>query len=172
MPETQTEETTLQNTQEAPQAGAQPTLSFTEQPSADILALLQKIQADTAAQAADSKKRLLLARVSTAALVVLVAAIIAAVVMLMPQVNGIIAQAEAVLSDVKIITQQIVDADILAMTQNINQLVSESKTGVTQALTEIQGALKKLQSIDIAGLNKAITDLSNIVSPMARLFGG
>lgn len=168
----ETEQTTLQNTQEAPPPDTQPALSFTEQPSADILALLQKIQADTATQAADSKKRLWLARISTAALVVLVVAIIATGMQLVPQVTGAIAQAQAVLGDVKTITQQIVDADILTILQNVSQLVDESKTGITQALTEMQGALQKLQSIDIAGLNKAITDLSNIVAPMARLFGG
>lgn len=170
MPET--EQTTLQNTQEAPPPDTQSALSFTEQPSADILALLQKIQADTAAQAADSKKRLWLARISTAALVVLVVAIIATGMQLVPQVTGAIAQTQAVLGDVKTITQQIVDADILTILQNVSQLVDESKTGITQALTEMQGALQKLQSINIAGLNKAITDLSNIVAPMARLFGG
>ena len=56
------------------------------------------------------------------------------------------------------------------MVENINGLVTTSQTGVEEAL-------KKINDIDFTALNQAITDLSDVVKPMADLvkrlsFGG
>ena len=42
---------------------------------------------------------------------------------------------------------------------------------LTEALSGVDEALKKIDSINIDDLNEAITDLKNVVGPLAKLFG-
>ena len=50
------------------------------------------------------------------------------------------------------------------MTRNLDRLVSSSEKGV-------QEALEQINSVDIDTLNQAISDLSDVISPLAKFFG-
>ena len=51
------------------------------------------------------------------------------------------------------------------MVQNTNALIEENAQGLTDTVTQIS-------RIDFEGLNDSIQDLQDIISPIARLFGG
>lgn len=83
------------------------------------------------------------------------------------QVQDMTAQAETVMNNMETVTQELADADLGTMVKNVNALAAESQTVVSEAM-------KKLDTIDIDTLNKAIKDLSDVVEPLAkipRLFG-
>ena len=78
------------------------------------------------------------------------------------QISSISAQAEVVLSNLEIVTEELAQSDIAGMVADVDTLVSSSQTGAEQAL-------EKINAIDIDTLNKAIEDLAKIVSPLASL---
>lgn len=89
---------------------------------------------------------------------------------LMPQITQIGAQAEQALTDMQatltnleIITDQLAEADLGTMANNVDTLVTTSQTGVEEAL-------KKLNGIDFDTLNEAIRNLADVVEPLAKFF--
>ena len=82
---------------------------------------------------------------------------------LMPQVQELSAQTEVVLSNLTQVTDQLADMDLGAMIENVDELVVTSQSGVDQAM-------KKLNQIDFDTLNQAISDLSDVVEPLASFF--
>ena len=80
------------------------------------------------------------------------------------RISDITAQAEVVLNNLEVVTEQLAQADIAGMVSDVDTLVSGSQQGVEQAL-------EKINAIDITTLNKAIQDLSSIVAPLAKLIG-
>ena len=57
------------------------------------------------------------------------------------------------------------DCRLTGMVENINILVESSQESLGQATA-------KIDSIDIETLNQSIQDLSTVIGPIARLFGG
>ena len=83
------------------------------------------------------------------------------------QVMGITDQAETVMENLDSVAQALADADLSSMAENINVLAADSQTVVTEAM-------KKLDTIDIDTLNRAITDLADaaeILGRVSRIFG-
>ena len=78
------------------------------------------------------------------------------------QISGLSSQAETVLTNLETVTDELAHADIDSMVSNVDALAKTSQSGVQQALEKVNG-------IDIENLNKAIDDLSKIVSPLADL---
>ena len=78
------------------------------------------------------------------------------------QISNLSAQAETVLTNLEVVTEELAQADIAGMVTNVDSLVSSSQSGVEQALV-------KIEAIDIDALNKAIADLSAVISPLANL---
>lgn len=108
---------------------------------------------------------------------------IAALVILggmLPRLGAIVDQAETVISDVQQVSsqlaradwegltadleevsQQMADANLGGIAQDVDNLVQSSQSGLEEALG-------KLNAIDLETLNKAISDLSDVVEPLAR----
>jgi len=82
---------------------------------------------------------------------------------LMPQVQELSAQTQVVLTNLTQVTDQLADMDLGAMIENVDELVVTSQSGVDQAM-------KKLNQIDFDTLNQAISDLSDVVEPLASFF--
>ena len=83
------------------------------------------------------------------------------------QVHDMTGQAETILDNMETVTQELADADLGSMVENVNVLAAESQSVVSEAM-------EKLDTIDIDTLNKAIQDLSDVVEPLAKvskLFG-
>lgn len=80
------------------------------------------------------------------------------------QIATLSSQAETVLTNLETVTDELAKSDINGMVQDVNDLVTTSRSGVEQALV-------KIDAIDIDALNKAIADLSAVISPLANLIG-
>lgn len=78
------------------------------------------------------------------------------------QVNNMTGQAEIIMDNMETVTQTLADADLGSMVENVNALTTESQSVVTEAM-------KKLDTIDIITLNKAIQDLADVVEPLAKV---
>ena len=78
------------------------------------------------------------------------------------QIHSISVQAETVLTNLETVTDELAKSDISSMVSHVDTLAQTSQSGIQQALEKING-------IDIENLNKAIEDLSKIVTPLADL---
>jgi len=75
-----------------------------------------------------------------------------------------------VLTNLETVTTELANADLTGMVENIDalvgnvdDLVSTSQTGVTQAV-------QKINAINFDALNDAIKDLSDVIEPIAKFF--
>ena len=82
------------------------------------------------------------------------------VLQFIPQLEGLVAQAEILLRDLDTVTKELAKLDLSTMVENINGLVITSQSGVEEALG-------KINEIDLDTLNQAVKDLSNVVKPLA-----
>ena len=82
---------------------------------------------------------------------------------LMPQVRELTQQTESVLTNLEVVTDQLVGMDLGSMVSNVDDLVTTSQAGVEQTMD-------KLNAIDFEALNTAIANLSAVVEPLAKFF--
>ena len=82
---------------------------------------------------------------------------------LMPQVEALAGQTEAVLTNLETISTQLAQSDLSAMVKNMDTLVTTTQQGVDQAMTN-------LNAIDFVTLNETIQDLADVVEPLANFF--
>lgn len=78
------------------------------------------------------------------------------------QIQGVAAQAETVMTDLGTVAGELANADLGGMVTQVNTLATDSQTAVADAM-------KKLDTIDIETLNKAIQDLADVVEPLAKV---
>lgn len=83
---------------------------------------------------------------------------------LMPQVNGLLGQMEAVLTDLEQTAHALAALDLEAMAENVNSLTVLAQESLRQTM-------EKLNTIDFETLNKAIEDLAKVIEPLADFFG-
>ena len=78
------------------------------------------------------------------------------------QLQELATQAETVMENLNIVAEELAQSDLGSMAVNVNTLVTDGQAAIEEALT-------KIQSFDIEKLNKAISDLSAIVEPLAKI---
>ena len=78
------------------------------------------------------------------------------------QVQELAFEAETVMEDFGVVAEALAAADLGGIVENVNILAAESQSAVADAM-------KKLDTIDIATLNKAIKDLADVVEPLAKV---
>ena len=93
---------------------------------------------------------------------ILVLSVLPKVVTLLDQANTIAVQADDVMKDLNVVTKQLAQADITGMIDDVGSLVVESEESINEAM-------KKVDAMDIDGLNKAIKDLGDVVEPLAKM---
>lgn len=71
-------------------------------------------------------------------------------------------QAGTVMANLDTVAQDLADADLGSMVENVNTLAADSQTVITEAI-------EKLDTIDIDTLNQAIADLADVVEPLAKV---
>lgn len=79
------------------------------------------------------------------------------------QVPGLVAQLDAVLGNLEVVTTDLAAVDFAGMVGGINDLVTTGQTSLEETVA-------KLNAIDFEALNKAIANLSAVVEPMAKFF--
>lgn len=78
------------------------------------------------------------------------------------QVQDLALEAETVMEDLGVVAETLAAADLDSIVEKINMLAADSQSAVADAI-------KKLDTIDIATLNKAIQDLADVVEPLAKV---
>lgn len=81
-----------------------------------------------------------------------------------PKVKSTFNEIERVTVELGVISDQLTEADLAGLVEHVDTLAVTSEQGV-------QEALKKIESIDIDGLNSAIQALSEVVEPLAKFVG-
>ena len=98
-----------------------------------------------------------------------------ALIMLTVQLGGILEEANAAISEITSLTQELQtileNTQLTELLNNANALIEDSGDALTQALQSVDEALGTVGQIDIETLNAAIEDLKNVVEPLAKLFG-
>lgn len=84
------------------------------------------------------------------------------VISAVPQFQAMAQQAETVLSNLETVSNELAAVDLAGMVEDVDALVSDSQSGLTEALN-------KLNAIDIDTLNKAIESLADVIEPLAKL---
>ena len=82
---------------------------------------------------------------------------------LMPQVETLAGQTQAVLTNLESISGQLAQTDLSSMVKNVDTLVTTTQEGVDQAMAN-------LNAIDFVTLNETIRDLADVVEPLANFF--
>lgn len=134
------------------------------------LALLERISRETIHQNDQLRRQIRLTRLLALFCACLAAVAVIFCVILLPRITGILTQASSILLELQT-TAETVNKTVPATLEEVNALIAQSRTGITTALTDVQIALGKLNSIDIESLNQAIEDLAGIVRPLANLLG-
>ena len=122
----------------------------------EIQTLLEKMEAN-------SRKQVFYSRIQffcTLALTVCCVFLLVRIRQFLPQLELLAAQAEQVLTNLELITAELKKLDMVEMIENINDLVTTSQEGVSQALDT-------MKEINFDTLNQAIEDLAAVVQPMA-----
>ena len=120
--------------------------------------LIEQLREENEIEKTYLKKQLTILKIVMAAMLGTFLVLFIAVVTLVPtaaktlqQANQVIAQ----ISDTMVEVEEVFDS--------VKVLIEESQQGLSVAIDS-------MNSIDFEGLNRSITDLGNIVSPMANLF--
>jgi len=128
--------------------------------------LLEKIELYNRRQVRYARLQFIFTLVAAAAFI----ALLVIGVQVFPQLQEAVAQAEVVLTNLETVTTELANADLTGMVENIDalvgnvdDLVSTSQTGVTQAV-------QKINAINFDALNDAIKDLSDVIEPIAKFF--
>lgn len=136
-----------------------------------VLSLLEAISRESARQTDQLRRQLRATRWAAFFCVCLAAVSVFACLTLLPRVTGILAQADAILAELNT-TAETINETVPSTMEDINALISQSRTGLSTAFVSIETALQKINAIDIASLNQAIADLAGIVRPLSSLLGG
>lgn len=150
-----------------PQKSA-PSLAAPSPAEARVESLLRRLEEQSALQTKLAKKRLFWGRLSALCVGVMAAVLVFTVNTLMPRVESVLGTANSTLSSITILSQQLQDADIPAILENLDQTLTEGRA----SLNEASQAVQSVATIDFASLNQAILDLQRLLSnPLGSLFG-
>lgn len=117
------------------------------------------------------KKKLLAARITAVASIITLVIVIAGAAFVVPCLTKLSLALEAASASIDSAAKQVIDADLPELSRSIDALVSSSRTAVNNANDAASAALEKIEALEIEKLNDAISDLSSIVKPLARLLG-
>ena len=117
------------------------------------------------------KKKLLAARITAVASIITLVIVIAGAAFVVPCLMTLSPALEAASASIDSAAKQVIDADLPELSRSIDALVSSSRTAANNANYAASAALEKIEALEIEKLNDAISDLSSIVKPLARLLG-
>lgn len=117
------------------------------------------------------KKKLLAAHITAVASIITLVIVIAGAAFVVPCLTKLSPALEAASASIDSVAKQVIEADLPELSRSIDALVSSSRTAVNNANDAASAALEKIEALEIEKLNDAISDLSAIVKPLARLLG-
>lgn len=130
----------------------------------ELKEFLEKLESSNAGQEKYARRQYRMSQLTAAASVAVLCIVLYTCATLIPKVNVLLDDIQASVANIQSITQELVDADLPGMIQDVNHLVSTSES-------TLKTTTDKLNSIDFESLNSAIQDLANIIRPLGRWFG-
>lgn len=131
--------------------------------SAAIRELMARIENSNAGQEKYAKKQYRMSQITALASVIILAVVVSTCSYLVPKVNVTYQNMQLIMEDLKVVTSELAEADVSQMIRDVDQLAVESQKNIGDAM-------KKVNEIDIDGLNTAIKNLSDVVEPFANFF--
>lgn len=126
--------------------------------------VMEKLEKSNAGQEKYARKQYRMSQITALASILVLCIVLYTSSTLIPKVNQLLDDIQVSVSNIQNISQDLAEADLPRMIRKVDSLASTSESS-------IRTAVDKLNAIDFEALNSAITDLSNIVRPLGRLFG-
>lgn len=138
------------------------TTTFVQENESDLLKILVE----------NSKKELLFAKVRTLicagmllVLCICAICIVPKMLLLTAEANGLMNQASEVMTNANTAITEITE-----MSESISTMSDKMDSLLSDNAETLSSTMQKLNAIDFEGLNHAITDLGNVVEPLAKFF--
>lgn len=126
--------------------------------------VMEKLEKSNAGQEKYARKQYRMSQITALASILVLCIVLYTSSTLIPKVNQLLDDIQVSVTNIQNISQDLAEADLPRMIRKVDSLASTSESS-------IRTAVDKLNAIDFEALNSAITDLSNIVRPLGRLFG-
>ena len=104
----------------------------------------------------------LAAAVFCAAAFLLVLRLLPQLMEVLPRISTVMNQMQTVLGNLETTTEQLASIDLTGMITDVDTLVTTAQSGLGETM-------RKLDTIDLATLNKAIQDLAAVVEPLSKI---
>lgn len=130
----------------------------------ELKQFLEKLESSNAGQEKYARRQYRMSQITAIASLAILCVVLYTAATLIPRINSLFNDVQASVTNIQKISQELADADLPGMIENVDSLVTTSESS-------IQDAMEKLNSIDFDSLNSAIQDLSNIIRPLGKLFG-
>lgn len=137
---------------------------YTDLSREELENLLKRLEDSNEQQARYAKKQYVMSQITALCSVIVLAVVLCTASFLIPEVKRMFDDMETVMSNVTAITEELAEADLGQMVEDIDHLVTSSDQSV-------QEALRQINSVDIEKLNQAINDLASLIRPLAKFFG-
>lgn len=129
--------------------------------------VLEKLEKSNGQQAKYARTQMIL----TAAMAAVMVIILIAVLSILPTVldiakdaQEIMLQAETVMGNLEQVSEELAEADLASMIENVDGLVTESQAN-------LDATFSKIEELDFETLNLAIDSLAKVIEPLSRFFG-
>lgn len=126
--------------------------------------LMERIERSNAGQEKYARRQYRMSQITALASILILAVVIYTASILIPKINVTYQNMQLILEDMQVITSELADADLNQMIANVDHLVVSSEQNINDALV-------KINTIDIEELNRAIQNLSDVIEPLAQVFG-
>ncbi len=126
----------------------------------ELSSLLEKMEESAQVQKACAKRQSLMMTVAALACV----GILLVVGILFMQIQPVVEQLSLAAENLTTVSEELAAVDFEATVAGLNDTMTSAQESLTQGAA-------KLEQLDIDTLNAAIRDLSEVVAPLARLFG-
>lgn len=127
--------------------------------------IVQQNQEDSFARLEEiARRQLFWTKLGSLALTGVFVIVLVVVLVAAPRAGIVLARTEQAAASLEEVSRQLSQADLPGLLQRTDGLVAQSTDAAA-------AALQKIEELDVDSLNKAIEDLKNVVSPLAKLFG-
>lgn len=130
----------------------------------EMCALLERLEKANRQQAAYARIQCIFSILTAVCCIVL----LIMAVRFVPQIQELSSRADAVLTNLETVADELSELDLSAMVENVDSLVSNVDSLVTTSQEGVEEAMQKIDSINLEALNQAIEDLSAVIQPLAK----
>lgn len=115
-------------------------------------------------QADYAKKTWILTMISTISIVIVALFIIIYCTFLIPKINKLLNQAQVSVDNIADLSQKLTDSNLDGIIEDVGGLVTTTEK-------DLELTMKKIDELNIEELNRGISNLSDVIEPLAEFFG-